>query len=318
MGRRIGVRQRWAWIAAATVCAVVACGCGISWVWVLLGGLPAAVGYVWLDRRLPACGLACLLRHMGGFGKTVTVLSLIWYVGVLAWCANLADYAFPMVDGYPLLGLMILALAAWGSWKGAAACGRCAAVLLLFLLPLLGTVTAFAAADVTPSYLLPAGSWRRTVEAAGVFLLPSCLFLLPCRRKRPGGSWRYLLLPVGGAVLAAVTAGVLSPVLAARMASPFYTVVKAVRVFGVMERVEALLSAAMVMSVFALTAALACGCRALAGKKWAGAAACGVAALLMAPSVGIGPEYLAAGGFAFGVLVPVLVVLMMKTKKHNE
>lgn len=315
MHHKMGIRQRWAWSAAAALGVICACACGMNWVWVTVGGLLAAVSQYVLDRNLREPGLAQLFRLLGKPGTLLRWLSLGWFVFVLAWSANTADLAFPMVEGYPLLGLTVLALAAWGSWKGTAACARCAGVLLLFLLPLLGTVTAFAIPEVKLSYLLPRGSWRQIIPALGLFLLPMGVWYLPCRRRQTGGSGWYFLLPAAGGLLAAVTAGVLSPVLAQRMASPLYTVMKSISLFGVMERVEPLLSAAMTMGAFCLVSISACACGALLGKSWGGPAACAAAALLMGVVSGVGLPWLAAGGGIFGIAVPLLVVLITKSKK---
>ena len=80
--------------------------------------------------------------------KALAVPVLLWTVFAMAWTANLSVLAFPMHDGFPGLGWIVLALAAWGSRKGAAACAACAGVLCLFLLVLYGTVVVFAVPDV--------------------------------------------------------------------------------------------------------------------------------------------------------------------------
>ena len=61
MERKIGERQRWAWLASGVSAAVAACVCGCGWQWVLLGGLAVTLYYIYVDRALPDCGLAALL-----------------------------------------------------------------------------------------------------------------------------------------------------------------------------------------------------------------------------------------------------------------
>lgn len=305
----IGQRQRWAWMTAGLSAAVGACACGFGWQWVLLGGLAAALYHIYLDRRLRPCGLASVLSaSFGGLGKILAALTLLWTVLAMAWTANLADAAFPMTDGFPVLGWTLLAAAAWGSWKGPAACARCAGVLFLFLAGLYGLLEAFSLPDVEPGNLLPSGGWEQSLWTFGLFLLPAGVWYGPCRRAEKPSWALYLLPPVLAALLAAVTAGVLSPALAGSLAAPLYTVAQSVSLFGVMERVEPLLSAAMTMGVFCLISSMACASRALSRRRWTGPAACLLAALGMGPARGIPLSVLTLGAALFWLLIPMIAV----------
>lgn len=314
MDRRIGERQRWAWLAGGLSAAVAACACGLGWIWVLAGGLPVAAYYIYMDRKLPSVGLAALLsKRFGVIGRALAVLTLIWTVLAMGWAANLADGAFPMVNGFPVLGWTVLALAAWGSWKGSAACARCAGVLCLFLVFLYGMVTVFAAPDVQWENLRPVGSWQGAVCTAGLFLLPASVWYGPCTRSRKRAAWEMgLLLPLVAAVLAGVTAGVLTPVLAASLPSPLYTLAQSVSLFGVVERIEPLLSAAMVMGVFCLLSGMACACRELAGQifawRWSGAICCAIAGALMGILKTVDLFVLTGGCLLFWVVLPLATV----------
>lgn len=310
----IGRRQRWAWLAAGLSAAIGACACGMSWLWVLAGGLTASLFDLYLDRCLRPCGLAAVLSaSFGGLGRFLAVLTLIWTILVMAWTANLADAAFPMIDGFPILGWSLLALTAWGSWKGPATCARCAGVLFLFLTALYGLLAAFALPDVEWSNLRPAGPWEQSLWAMGLFLLPTGVWYSPCRRGERKPSWAlFLLLPLLAALLAAVACGVLSPELAAVLDAPLYTVAQSVSLFGVMERMEPLLSAAMTMGVFCLLSSMACACRALANRKWTGPAACLLAALAMGPARRIPLPILTLGAILFWLLIPMITVLISR------
>lgn len=305
MEQKIGERQRWAWLTGGLSAAIGICGCGLGWLWVLAGGLVVGLYYIYMDRVLPSKGLAAILP------KIPAVLTILWTVAAMAWSANLADSAFPMVDGFPFLGWTILALAAWGSWKGPAACARCAGVLCLFLFVLYGVVGAFAIPDAQADYLKPAGRWTDSLWTAGLFLLPAGVWYLPCGKNRKKPAWAVgLLLPLATAALAAVTAGVLSPLLAGSLTSPLYTLAQSVSLFGVVERIEPLLSAAMTMGVFCLLSVMACACRALADRlfpwKWSGAAACAVAATAMGAAGKLPLEAVTVGSLIVWVLLPVI------------
>ena len=304
MKQKIGERQRWAWLTGGLSATVGICGCGLGWLWVLAGGLAVCLYYIYMEKIFPQKGLAAVMP------KVPAALTLMWTVTAMAWSANLADSAFPMVEGFPFLGWTMLALAAWGSWKGPASCARCAGVLCLFLFVLYGAVIAFAAPDMQMEYLKPAGNWMDGLLAIGLTLLPAAVWYLPCGKSRKKPAWLVgLLLPVAAAVLAAVTAGVLSPLLAASLPSPLYTLTQSVSLFGVVERIEPLLSAAMTMGVFCLLSAMACACRALTDRlhpwKWGGVAACVVAAAAMGAVGKLPLEAVSVGGLIVWVLFPV-------------
>ncbi len=317
---KIGARQRWAWLTGGVSAAVAACACGMGWHWVLLGGLAASALALLLDRRLRPCGLALLLPgRFGALGSGLAALTFLWTVLAMAWAANLADWAFPMVDGYPVLGWTLLALAAWGSWKGPAACGACAGVLCLFLLFLYGMIAGFAIPDVQLENLRPAGPWQQSLWAFGLFLLPFGVWYAPCRSggglgKRPSW-WLYLLPPGAAALLAAVTSGVLTPELAASQPAALYTLAQSVSLFGVVERIEPLLSAAMTMGVFCLLSSMACACQALGSRRWIGPAACGLSAALMSPAKTLPLSLITSCGAVFWVLVPLIAVMGSRRKQ---
>ena len=183
-----------------------------------------------------------------------------------------------------------------------------------FMLTITGVVGGFALPDLRGEYLLPTGTWDQALLACGLSLLPSGVFFLPCRRRRPGGCWPWtLLIPLSAAALAAVTAGILSPELAAIPPTPLYLAAQSVSLFGVMEHIEPLLSAAMTMGIFCLMASLTCAVQALADQlrpwKWSGALACLAAAAVMGPVGRLPLELVALGAAVFFGLTPLLCTL---------
>lgn len=321
MEHTIGERQRWAWLAAGLSGIAASRLCGFSWLWVLIGGLVVTGYYIYIDRKLDDDGLAVLMvKGLGGGGRILVLLTLLWTVLVMGWAACLADAAFPMVDGFPGLGWVLLALAAWGSQKGTGACARCSGVLCLFLTALYGVIVVFAVPDVDWNWLAPRGGWKDGVWAAGLFLLPAGVWYVPCSRSRKGPAWQMaFLLPVFAAALAAVTVGVLSPELAAERPVPLYDLAQSVSVLGVVERIEPLLSAAMTMGLFALLSSLACACRGLLDQirpwRWNGAAACVVSGGAMYLIRPLPLELLTVGAVVFWLLIPLLVVVLASKNK---
>ena len=323
MDQRIGERQRWAWLASGLSVAVAACTCGFGWIWVLGAGLITTVYYIYIDKKLGSAGLAAMLpRNLGRSGQILAIITMLWLVFAMAWVANLADAAFPMVDGFPVLGWTVLALAAWGSRKGVGACARSAGVLCLFLVALYGVIIVFAIPDVQIGYLKPDGQWQSGILAIGVFLLPATVWYVPCTRSKKQLAWQMaLVLPVFAGVLAAVTVGVLSPELAGSMSAPLYSLAQSVSLFGVVERIEPLLSAAMTIGVFCLASAMACACRCLWSQarhwKWSGAACCIAAGILMGWVRNVDLELITAGNFLFMAAIPVITLWIGNLKEKR-
>lgn len=312
MEQKVGERQRWAWLMAGFSVVVASGTCGYGWQWVLVAGLAAALYYIVLDRKLSQEGVAkTMVLAFGVGGKVLNVLSYFWLVLMMGWTACLADTAFPMVDGFPVLGWSMLTLTAWSCWKGAAACARCSGVLCLFLIVLYGVVAVFAIPDVKMANLRMQPGWEESVLAAGLFLLPAGVWFVPGRRSGKGAAWNMAwILPGFAGVLTAVTAGVLSPELAWERPVPVYDLAQSVSLFGVVERIEPLLSAAMVMGVFALLSSLACACQALGEDvvqwKWYGIAACAAAGVGMYLVRSVPVHWLAIGNVVVFAVLPII------------
>lgn len=320
MMREVGERQRWAWLTAALSGVAAAEICSFHWLWVLLGGAAAIVYQIWVERQIGPNGLGQVMTAVfGRFGKVLALLTLAWMIFVMGWVALLADKAFPMVDGFPSLGWVLLALAAWGSWKGPGACARCSGVLCLFLIVLYGIVGGFSIPDIQTENLKLTGMWTDVVWTLGLFLLPMGVWYMPCKHKKKGSVWAMaIFLPTVAAGLAAAAAGVLSPVLVKEETVPLYTLAQSVSLFGVIERIEPLLSAAMTMGVFSLLSALACGCRALFDLvrpcRWSGPVACAAAAGVMYVAKDMTVELLTGGVWIFWVMIPLITLLYGKMK----
>ena len=307
-----GPRQRFVWVAAGLSAAVTAKGCGLGWLWILPGGF-AVILYYRVCTRIRPCGAGVILRLRA---RPVAWLTALWTVFAMGWTAMLADSAFPMVDGFPAMGWILLLLAVFGAGKGFGACAGTAGVLCLFLAGLYGAVTGFAVPDVSLRYLIPDRNWQNLIPAIGLFLLPAPIFLLQCRVRRPRRPVWYVVLPLIAAVFTAVTAGVLSPELAAQSENAFYDLSRSVSILGVMERIEPLVSAAMTMGVFCLLTGQLCAVRALIPGKYTAAAAAGLAAVAMFPAKSLPLPLLTAGNVLFWVL-PTFVTLSLRGAKRR-
>jgi len=274
-----------------------------------------------MDRVVPEIGLAEIMSQIKVVGKFLLAVSLLWFVVVLVWAAGLAGKAFPTVGNSPLLGWILLGLAAWGSMKGADACAACSGVLCLFLLALYGTVAVFSIGDVRMEYLRLNGEPEDAIRCIGLLLTASAVWYLPSNRSRKKRMWDIAVILLAGAtLLAAITGGVLSPELAAEAQVPLYAVAQSVSLFGVVERIEPLLSAAMTMGIFALLSAMANVCKTIGNQirpwKYYDGLACAAAAIMLLVVKKIDTLWLAAGGGIVCVLLPVLVIAAGKRKNN--
>ena len=284
MPDRPTARQRDAWMLAAMSVPAVALCAGIGWQWALLGGAISAALYL-MQGHARQSGLALRDAANAVFGaaagNVVMALAAIWNLLALAWLTQRAGGAFPEAKDPAAVGLILLALAAFAAWKGEAVPARCAGVIALVLV--------------------------------GLYVL---LFLAAI-----GGKGHWALLLRAPALAGAVTAGCLSPRLAAMADAPFYEMVKGLSLFTVVERFEPLASAALTLGYFCAMSLLLCAARACFGGKrepWQLAA---MAALAGAGSFWAGripTAAFAAGAAIFWGLLPLLIPLVVDHKKGGK
>ena len=257
MDNRISSRQAGAWgFCALSVPAVLTCA-GLGWGWVLLGCAAVCV-YFYLTWEL-AGGTVCLTElTMQAFGKTAgrMILAFGGTFALLAAAQTAAKAGMAFADETAgIAGPAVLALAVLANETGARQAARACGALFLLLAGLYAIILLAAAKSVEPSWLLPWGGARQTLRVIPAMLVLSCLRFLPQQEGGKRGTW-YLTLLLAPALLAAITAGCLSPRLTQQLELPFYTVSQSLNVLDVMERFEPLVSAAQFMGFFAMTSLL--------------------------------------------------------------
>lgn len=242
-------RQREAWSLSALSVSAVMLLAGLSWVWVLAGcGAAALIRLLLL--RLGGTDLAKKIPEAFGrpVGICVLLLSAAWMTLVLAKAAQAAGKAYPEDGVETLSTVVLLALAALAYGKGSQTGMRAACVLSLFLAVLYSILLLAALGDVEWRWCLPWGAPAQAAVALSVGLLPAAALWLPGEEKvSPGGLAIQTAAP---AALALVTTGMLSAAVCRQEVHPFYTMTKSLSLFSVMERVEPLLSGALLMGFF--------------------------------------------------------------------
>lgn len=145
--------------------------------------------------------------------------------------------------------LILLALAAWSSQKGLSASARVGCVLFWAVLAIYIIVIAAGAKEAQMQWLRPADTeldWDLIVLS----LTPAAASILLKKERRWGP--RLLLPGVFILCASAITAGVLSPMVANELENPFYEMSRSLNVFGVAKRFEAVVSAGMTVGWFGL------------------------------------------------------------------
>ena len=277
MEDRISGRQAGAWgFCAVSVPAVLTCA-GLGWGWVLLGCAAAAI-YYGLTQSLSKGAVQLPELMVCAFGKpagraALAVGGMFTLLAAAQTAAN-AEIAFPD-ETAQLAGAAIILLAVLAGEKGAKQAAKVCGVLFLVLAGLYTILILAAVRNVELRWMQPWGGGRQTLNVLPPLLVLTCLRFLPGRTERVRGGWLGALT-VCPAVLAAVTAGCLSPRLTQRLTFPFYMVSQSLSVLGVMERLEPVVSAALLMGFTALESLLTAAAReqitravpALVGKQW--------------------------------------------------
>lgn len=254
----VGRSGRGAWISAAAALAPTAL---VLW---LMG--------LFLRRRQPGEGLGeMVLRALGeGFGRAVVFVYAVWllfYGGFVlrAGADRFAAAVFPKSPVWLFMGVMtvILIPAVLGRLK---TLSRCAEVLTPLLLALFLLVFAFAVPQMDADELLPLrysdipGIAAGVVPAAETLLIAVYFFFL-AGRVEEGGMFRRMIAPAAvlavlGAGLCITTVGTFGAALTDKMNYPFFVMIRGIRVFNLLERIEALVIAQWVAADFLLLGAL--------------------------------------------------------------
>lgn len=302
-------RQLAAWICAACSLSFAHAAGSLSW---YAGAAIAAVEgliLLYIMYRLPEGGLAAVCRG-SKTGRVFLLLCSAWTALMAGFAAALTAEAFPMVEGYPMIPLTVLALSAWAAHHSDAVGARMASMLL----PLLGVfyllIVIFGLKEVK------ATTWKQNdfdLRAVCVMLLPLGAVLL----KRGQGRIRAYAWIIGAAAAASALALVALPW------GSLYRAVMSISVLGIMERFEALLCAAMAMGGVCLCTLL--------GRAGLGAAqACtekketteilywilAIIGLALTDRQKTGP--LLTGCLVFWVILPLLTLWIEKSKKDEK
>lgn len=251
-------------------------------------------------------------------GRIECALLILYIVILMGQLLSDTAFSWPVGNSDPAVPLILLALAAWSAQKGMSASARVGAVLFWVVLVLYIAMIVAGIRNVKLKWLVP--------EMTDVISMTPVIFLLPCagvallkEKTTPGkkGLLTVAVLTVG----LAVTAGVLSPAVAAGMSNAFYEMCRSLELVGAARRFEALICAGGTAGWFALNSILLALCgeylEKIFGKKgrwgvWAVAVGAGAWRLC---GLHIEPIYLVIAGTVFWVVIPVWTQGLDKEKK---
>lgn len=242
---------------------------------VMVGGLSvgaAAAGrtdWRWLLASVPIGMLVGwgLLRRVGHrpLNPILNALYGIWAVALMAdVLRRTADRVQAASGNRENTGWLLVLLALpliWMGWGKAAAFFRAVEIFWLGLLVTVAAILLLGVPRMEWRWVMePAGSWWESM-LAGVNVLSAGLFVLPHLynvEKEPGGTHRGLMwlgaLGLLSAALGALTAGLLSPAVAAQVDAPFFA---AAGLLGDSARLEGLVSALWLLPDLTLAGLLA-------------------------------------------------------------
>lgn len=330
---RMSDRQLYSWSLAAALAPGLFLAPAVPWLGVVLGVIVAGV-FLWLLRRLEGkammpAGIAGQVRKACGpvLGRILLLLAAAAMAAILSCLGVWCDEAFPTAGGLWLYPGILLVLAATAQYRGVAVPARVGAILGPVLTVMAGGMLLFALPDVHTAYLAPTAQASGVGRVAAALLLPfAALWLRP--HVRSTGSRVFLWGITAAAVLvlaAVVTGGSLGPVLSAGLPFPLYTMTQSLRLFGSMERFEAILSALMVAGFFAsMLLALSAGTEMLrvlfqnSSGRWLGSvmAAAGYGGIWLVRENTF--PIFAVAVLLFCGLMPLVVLSLVSTKKDKK
>ena len=228
-------------IAMSLTLGALICGGG-DWLSVLIGGLCGfLLLYIYKRTDRPVPGWCRFLQG-------------IWCVLLLAVLGEKANALYPDAGNSYYIPGVLFGLSWLCARDGDEKLCACHAVLSCFVWVAVGVVALCAIPQMEWRWTLPHPGWQ---GAALGFSLAAGGMLLP---GRPGKGW-CLAGAVCPAILALLVCGSLSPQLAQKESLAFYTLSRSIRLFGVVERFEALVGAGLCIGLFGTMSLLLAGVR---------------------------------------------------------
>lgn len=298
--KEITENQGRAWLAAALAAPLAQTASACTWSVVLLAG--------------GGCLLICwtLGKYPAGNSRWLHILQGLWNCVIISEILHWSVFCWPDQRGGNAVPLILLFLSTWAS-SGRERAARTACVLLWPVLLLLGAVLLSGLPELEWKHLEPI--WQMpNAHLITVSLIPA---LWAGREGKTNGRllWGAAVFAF---VTAAVTAGVLSPVVSGTAQAPVYELSRSIRLFGIAERPESLIAAAMTIGYFVTVTYLLSS----EGNAWKGRnciwLASAVSGILLISGLRIDSRLMAIGSILFWVVLPAISSWKKNLKKAKK
>lgn len=162
---------------------------------------------------------------------------------LVAGAAQAAEQAFPEDSTFPFISLCMVLLL-WYGVTGEDAGRSAANVMGLLVLPLMAVVVVFGGISAQWTELKP-----QSVQISNIGITALVSLLMVRGRGRKQWGW-FTCAAVLGVGLSVVTQGALGRALVREEGAPLFRAVQTIRIFGKVQRIEAVLAAATLIGAF--------------------------------------------------------------------
>lgn len=295
------------------------------WGWLgVVAVIPLALAWLWAVRGLGGEGLAAVLKTRWGLlGRWAGWGYYLWAMALAALTAGscvdrLGRTDYGEVPGW-LAAVLLTAVAAYLIYKGSDGFLRAAQVFFLALAALLVLLFLLGAANLDAANLRPAGGQEAARGLGSVWPAAATLsvgtlgaFLPHEARKEgesPGRRWLTLWCLTAAGICALVI-GTLGAELTAKAPLPFFLALQGIGFPGAFQRLEAVGTAAWVLSDLMLLGLAALAAAEIAGKRggvWPVLLAAAAGGIWLPNAVTAAAQgWLLAANIVFGAVLPVL------------
>ncbi len=239
-----------------------------AWISVLLAAVPTLLMVIFahyvISGKDRERSLGDMFRDAYGQvgGNIVNMLMTLWlliYSGMVIRTSSERLISTIFIQGdtmfFTIILLLLIIMVAVGRERTLAYMGQ---VVWYILIPVLILVTAFALGDISPDNLLPVDisdgmSYLKGTVPVISIMSPWVFFLYfkteGHRKMSLWGKIGWISMALGIALMVTVTTvGVVSPELTEVLHDPFFSMIRTLNVFGVLERMEALVIALWVLT----------------------------------------------------------------------
>lgn len=240
-GNELSEKQKRLWLLAAISAPLAQLTGGTSWLAVLLTGVLCGAFLYFVQR---------LRDHIDSFPSWFAAAVQIWVLVKLLFLIKVAGNCWQADQSGYFVPVVLLLLAALSAQKGLKAAAGAACIVFCFIVVGYGTTIAASLQSMRIKWLM-CGTKEIQPQLVAVFLIPVVTLLLPQRNRTLNPTILGIIAALGG-LLALSVNGVLSPGLAGNYENRFFEMSRSISIAGMIERIEAVTAAVMVLGWFAL------------------------------------------------------------------